>query len=78
MELRRAQGCDLVRLKVGVVAAGGHIKTRGVIIRTKTGRPLQVEITDNTRRSITARCDGRAPGADDDLIRSRLEASPHL
>jgi len=74
----KLRGCDLVRLKVGDVAAGGQVKSRGVIIQKKTGRPVQFEITENTRRSITALFDGRMPGLDDYLFQSRLEASPHL
>ncbi len=74
----KLRGCDLVRLKVGDVAAGGHVKSRGVIIQKKTGRPVQFEITENTRRSLTALFGGRMPGADDYLFQSRLEASPHL
>ena len=74
----KLRGCDLVPLKVGDVAAGGHVKSRGVIIQKKTGRPVQFEITENTRRSIIALFGSRIPGADDYLFRSRLEASPHL
>ncbi|MGA1343530.1 MAG: tyrosine-type recombinase/integrase [Hyphomonas sp.] len=74
----KLRSCDLVRLKVGDVAAGGHVKSRGVIIQKKTGRPMQFEITENTRRSITALFESGMPGADDFIFQSRLEASPHL
>ncbi|WP_366944519.1 tyrosine-type recombinase/integrase [Hyphomonas sp.] len=74
----KLRGCDLVRLKVGDVAAGGHVKSRGVIIQKKTGRPVQFEITENTRRSITALFASGMPAADAYLFQSRLEASPHL
>ena len=74
----KLRGCDLVRLKVGDVAAGGHGKSRGVIIQKKTGRPVQFEITENTRRSINALFGGGMPGADDYLFQSRLKASPQL
>jgi hypothetical protein len=74
----KLRGCDLVRLKVGDVAAGGHVKSRSVIIQKKTGRPVQFEITENTRRSITALLGRGMPGSDDYLLKSRLEASLHL
>jgi len=74
----KLRGCDLVRLKVGDVAAGGHVMSRGVIIQKKTGRPVQFEITQNTRRSLIALFGGRMPCADDYLFQSRLEGSPHL
>ena len=71
----KLRGCDLVRLKVGDVAAGGHGKSRGVIIQKKTGRPVQFEITGNTRRSINALFGGGMPSTDDYLFQSRLKAS---
>lgn len=45
---RRAKlrGCDLVRLKVGDVAAGGEVKNRAIIVQKKTGTPVQFEITE--------------------------------
>ena len=39
---------------------------------------MQFEITENTRRSITALFESGMPGADDYLFQSRLKASPHL
>ena len=74
----KLRGCDLVRLKVGDVAAGGHVKSRGVIIQKKTGRPVQFEISEHTRRSVTALFGGHILDAHDYLFQSRLEASPHL
>ena len=74
-KLRR---CDLVSLKVGDVAVGGEIKSRGAIVQKKTGRPVQFEITDNTQksiRSLLAACNLRP---EDYLFRSRLKKSTHL
>lgn len=44
----KLRGCDLVRIRVSDVAAGGEVKSRGVIIQKKTGRPVHFEITKNT------------------------------
>jgi len=74
----KLRGCDLVRLKVGDVTAGRQVKSRGMIIQKKTDRPVQFEITENTRRSITALFGDAVPGPDEYLFQSRLEASPHL
>ncbi|MEO1474553.1 MAG: integrase, partial [Pseudomonadota bacterium] len=41
----KLRGCDLVRLKVCDVAAGGETRSRGAVIQKKTGRPVQFEIT---------------------------------
>lgn len=50
----KVRGCDLVRLKVNDVAAGSEIRSRAVIVQKKTGRPVQFEITEQTRNAVTA------------------------
>jgi hypothetical protein len=34
------------------IAIGGHVRERATIIQHKTGRPVQFEITDQTRASL--------------------------
>ena len=41
----KLRGCDLVRLQVDDVCAGGRVRDRGTVIQKKTGRPVQFEIT---------------------------------
>jgi integrase len=48
----KLRGCDLVRLQVDDVWAGGRVRDRGTVIQKKTGRPVQFEITEQTRTSI--------------------------
>jgi integrase len=48
-KLRR---CDLVRLQVNDVCAGGRVRERGTAIQMKTGRPVLFEITQDTRASV--------------------------
>jgi hypothetical protein len=48
----KLRGCDLVRLQVDDVCAGGRIRDRTTIIQKKTGRPLQFEITEQTLAAI--------------------------
>ncbi len=74
----KVRGCDLVRLKVGDVAAGGEVRTRGAVIQKTTGRPVQFEITENTGRSVGAHLERNTPCPDDYLFRSRLRGSAHL
>lgn len=74
----KLRGCDLVRLKVGDVASGGEVRSRGAVIQKKTGRPVQFEITENTRRSVGALLERDQPRSEDYLFRSRLRGSPHL
>lgn len=48
----KLRGCDLVSLKVDDVATPGGIKKRTGIRRRKIGRPVQFEITEQTRESL--------------------------
>lgn len=48
------RACDLVRLRVSDVAAGGILRTRSTVIQQKTGRPVPFEITEPTRETLAA------------------------
>ena len=48
----KPRGCDLVSLRVDDIAVGGHVRDRATIIQRKTGRPVQFEITEQTRASL--------------------------
>jgi hypothetical protein len=74
----KLRGCDLVRLKVGDVAAGGEIKSRAIIVQKKTGTPVQFEITEQARRAADELIRRDQVGAADYLFRSRLSMSAHL
>ena len=50
----KLRGCDLVRLQVDDVCAGGRVRDRATVIQKKTGRPVQFEITEQTRTAIQA------------------------
>jgi len=44
--------CDLVCLKVADVFAAGEVKDRASVVQSKTGHPVQFEITETTRASL--------------------------
>lgn len=74
----KLRGCDLVALEVDDVCVGGRVRDRATVIQRKTGRPVQFEITDQTRSSIR---DWLAEGnlrSGQHLFPSRLRAQPHL
>lgn len=48
----KLRGCDLVRLRVADLLSPAGVKRRVMILQQKTGRPVQFEVTDQTRRSI--------------------------
>lgn len=74
----KLRACDLTGLKVEDVAAGGEVKTRGIIVQKKTGRPVQFEITEQTRIAVSNLIRRHYLRASDYLFPSRLANSPHL
>ena len=74
----KLRSCDLVRLRVYDVSHGERIATRATVMQQKTQRPVQFEITEQTRESLAAwvRCAGLR--SDDFLFPSRLHDSRHL
>jgi integrase len=74
----KLRGCDLVRLQIDDVCAGGRVRDRATIIQKKTGRPVQFEITEQTRAAIQDWLSGVGSRRERYLFPSRLRAQPHL
>jgi integrase len=74
----KLRGCDLVRLKIDDLCVGGRLRDRATIIQKKTGRPVQFELTEQTRSSVEDWLavlkirDGRF------LFPSRVHEEPHI
>src|SRR5713226_1183416 len=74
----KLRGCDLVRLQVDDVCAGGRVRDRATVIQKKTGRPVQFEITEQTRASIQDWLATVGESKGPYLFPSRFRAQPHL
>ena len=48
----KLKGCDLVRLTIDDVVGGGRVRDRATVIQKKTGRPVQFEVTEQTRSAL--------------------------
>jgi integrase len=74
----KLRACDLLQLRVQDVMHGTQMASRAVVMQQKTKRPVQFEITEQTRTSIAdwIACSKRTMG--DYLFPSRIHASPHL
>jgi integrase len=48
----KLRACDLVALWVDDVALNGRARPRATVLQRKTGRPVQFEITEQTREAI--------------------------
>jgi integrase len=74
----KLRGCDLVKIKIGTLVAGPAIRTRSMVIQQKTGRPVQFEITSDTRASLLAWIERRGVSVDDFAFPSCVYPNDHL
>ena len=74
----KLRGCDLVRLRLNDVEQAGRVVPRATILQRKTGRPVQFEISPQSREAIQAWREARGLRPGDYLFPSRLSCSPHL
>ena len=74
----KLRACDLTRLQVQDVRHGSHVAPRATVMQQKTQRPVQFEITEQTRESLEAWVEARRLKAADFLFPGRLHTSPHL
>src|SRR5687767_7963229 len=48
----KLRGCELVGLRVCDVAQGGRVASRAIVMQRKTHRPVQFELTEQTREAV--------------------------
>lgn len=49
----KLRSCDLVKLRVRDITHGDRVAARAIIMQQKTQRPVQFEITEQTREAVT-------------------------
>src|ERR1700682_2509971 len=74
----KLRGCDLVGLRVDDVVQGSRVAPRAIIMQRKTQRPVQFEITEQTRDAVAAWLKEAHLKPDQFLFPSRVSKSPHL
>ena len=74
----KLRACDLVKLKVRDISHGDRIASRAIVMQQKTERPVQFEITEQTRKSISEWLQLATLRSDSFLFPSRIHESPHL
>jgi integrase len=50
----KLRACDLVKLRLDDICSGTNVRRRGTIVQKKTGRPVQFEISEQSRNSVEA------------------------
>ena len=74
----KLRACDLVKLRVDDICSGANVRHRATIVQKKTGRPVQFEITEQSRISVEAWLPILRRTGSRYLFPSRIHASPHL
>lgn len=74
----KLRGCDLVALKVSDLVTSSGVRSRVLILQRKTGRPVQFEVTEQTRKSIAGWIARKKLTSDDWLFPSRSKLGAHL
>ena len=74
----KLRGCDLVDLRVRDIAHGNQIMSRAIVMQQKTQRPVQFELTEQTREAVTAWIAKANLNSEQYLFQSRLRKSPHI
>lgn len=74
----KLRACDLTKLRVRDVTRGEHVSSRAIVMQQKTHRPVQFEITEQTRTALETWIHQAQLRSEDCLFPSRLHASDHL
>lgn len=74
----KLRACDLTKLRVRDVCHGERVAPRATVLQQKTQRPVQFEVTEQTRDSVAAWIREAKLSAGDYLFPSRIHDSPHI
>ena len=75
----KLRSCDLVKLRVRDVTHGDRVVSRAILMQQKTRRPVQFEVTEQTREALSSWIDQARLRSEAFLFPSRLRGRPpHL
>jgi integrase len=74
----KLRACDLTKLRVRDVCLGSRVAPRATVMQQKTQRPVQFEITEQTRESVEVWIKAAGLLPSDFLFPGRIHPSPHL
>jgi len=74
----KLRGCDLVKIKIGSLVSGPAIRARSMVVQQKSGRPVQFEITAETKASLITWLERHGGSIDDYAFPSRVDHEGHL
>jgi integrase len=74
----KLRGCDLVKIRISDLVAGDQVRTRAMVIRQKTGRRVQFELTADVRASLFAWLGRRGGSRNEHTFPSRIDRTHHM
>ena len=74
----KLRGCDLVRLRTGQLVVNATVRQRATTIQQKTEKPVQFEVTEQSRDSLLAWLIHRGGSPGDYVFPSRARTGKHL
>ena len=74
----KLRACDLVGLRVSDIAKAGRVGSRAMVLHQKTQRPVQFDITEQTRETLTNWIKAGGLRTTDYLFPSRMSGADHL
>jgi integrase len=74
----KLRGCDIVKMKIGDIVAGGALRTRATVIQQKTHRPVQFELMTEARKTLLSWLTRRGGTLDDFIFPSYIKYMGHL
>ena len=74
----KLRGCDLVKLAVADLVKDDRVRERVSVIQSKTKRPVQFELTENTRETVLAWVKSPEMFACRFMFPSRFHDRPHI
>ena len=74
----KLRGCDLMRIRVSDLRMGAEYRSRAKVIQSKTGNPVQFEVTKQTRDAVADWCTFKDLCPHDWMFPSRKDTSRHL
>ena len=70
-------GCDIVKMKIRTIVAGGALRTRATVIQQKTHRPVQFELMTDARETLLTWLARRGAALADFIFPSRVTFIRH-
>lgn len=74
----KLRGCDVVKVRIGDIVAGGRIRDRAVVVQQKTKRPVQFELVEPARKILLAWLERRGGTLKDFVFPSRNDYMGHM